>query len=78
MRIGENVVYRYGNTVRVGRWVQTTGNHRAIIQTFHKGNESFIKRNLNQIYSLGDLVDKYGLGTPKRYPRKENPEWGHR
>ena len=63
MKMGEVVVYRYKNTVRVGRWVQITPNHRAVIMSFHKGNTSFLIRNMNQIYSLADLVRKYGLET---------------
>lgn len=63
MRIGETVVYRYQNTVRVGRWVQITANHRAVIMSLHKGNVSFLIRNMNQIFSLSDLVKKYGLGV---------------
>ena len=65
MKMGENVVYRYNNTVRVGRWVSITKTHKAVIQTLRKGNESFVKRNIREIFSLSDLVDKYGLGTPE-------------
>lgn len=63
MKMGENVVYRYKNTVRVGRWVQITSSHRAVIMSLQKGNTAFLIRNINQIYSLADLVNKYGLGA---------------
>lgn len=63
MKMGETVVYRYQNTVRVGRWTGITRNHRAIIMSLQKGNTAFLIRNMNQIYSLTDLVNKYGLGT---------------
>ena len=72
MRMGENVVYRYQNTVRVGRWVHITENHKAVIQSFHKGNASFVIRSMNQIHSLADLINKYGLGTPKTALRESN------
>lgn len=72
MRMGENVVYRYQNTVRVGRWTGITKNHKAIIQTIRKGNVSFVIRSMNQIYSLGDLVNKYGLGEPETRLREGN------
>ena len=64
MKMGENVVYRYQNTVRVGRWVKITPNHRAVIMSYQKGNQAFLIRNMNQIYSLRDLVNKYGLEPP--------------
>ena len=70
--MGENVVYRYKNTVRVGRWVQITSNHRAVIMSLQKGNTAFVIRNMNQIYSLGDLVSKYGLGTSEMTVEQRN------
>lgn len=63
MKMGETVVYRYQNTVRVGRWTGITKNHRAIIMSLQKGNTAFLIRNMNQIYSIPDLVNKYGLGA---------------
>lgn len=72
MKMGENVVYRYKNTVRVGRWVQITSNHRAVIMSLHKGNTAFLIRNMNQIYSLSDLVNKYGLGASEMTVQQRN------
>lgn len=72
MKMGETVVYRYQNTVRVGRWVQITSNHRAVIMSLQKGNAAFLIRNMNQIYSLADLVNKYGLGTSEMTVEQQN------
>lgn len=72
MKLGENVVYRYRNTVRVGRWVQITSNHRAVIMSLQKGNTAFLIRNMNQIYSLSDLVSKYGLGATEMTVQQRN------
>lgn len=72
MKMGENVVYRYQNTVRVGRWVKITPTHKAVIMTIRKGNTSFVLRNMNQIYSLTDLVNKYGLGTSEMTVEQQN------
>lgn len=76
MKMGENVVYRYKNTVRVGKWCHITKNHKAVIKSFHKGNESFVTRSMCNIFSLNDLVNKYGLGTPERGPRTPNSHPG--
>lgn len=72
MKMGENVVYRYKNTVRVGRWVQITSNHRAVIMSLQKGNTAFVIRNMSQIYSLSDLVNKYGLGASEMTAQQRN------
>lgn len=72
MKIGETVVYRYQNTVRVGRWTGITKNHRAIIMSLKKGNTAFLIRNMNQIYSLPDLVNKYGLGATEMTVEQQN------
>lgn len=72
MKMGETVVYRYQNTVRVGRWVQITSNHRAVIMSLQKGNAAFLIRNMNQIYSLADLVNKYGLGATEMTVEQQN------
>lgn len=66
------VVYRYQNTVRVGRWVKITKTHRAVIMSLQKGNTAFLIRNMNQIYSLRDLVNKYGLGGPEIDEEEKN------
>lgn len=70
--MGETVVYRYQNTVRVGRWTGITKNHRAIIMSLQKGNTAFLIRNMNQIYSLPDLVNKYGLGATEMTVEQQN------
>jgi hypothetical protein len=72
MKMGETVVYRYQNTVRVGRWTGITKNHRAIIMSLQKGNTAFLIRNMNQIYSLPDLVNKYGLGATEMTVEQQN------
>ena len=72
MKMGETVVYRYQNTVRVGRWTGITKNHRAIIMSLQKGNTAFLIRNMNQIYSLPDLVNKYGLGATEMTVEQKN------
>lgn len=72
MKMGETVVYRYQNTVRVGRWTGITKNHRAIIMSLQKGNTAFLIRNMNQIYSLPDLVNKYGLGATEMTVEQRN------
>lgn len=65
MRMGDYVVYRIRNTVRVGKWVNINQKHRAIIKSLEKGNETYITRNMNLILSLDDLFIKYGLKTPE-------------
>ena len=72
MKMGETVVYRYQNTVRVGRWTGITRNHRAIIMSLQKGNTAFLIRNMNQIYSLTDIVNKYGLGATEMTVQQRN------
>lgn len=72
MKMGETVVYRYQNTVRVGRWTGITKNHRAIIMSLQRGNTAFLIRNMNQIYSLPDLVNKYGLGATEMTVEQQN------
>jgi len=66
MRMGDYVVYRIRNTVRVGKWVSINKKHRAIIKSLEKGNETYITRNMNLILSLDDLFVKYGLKTPEK------------
>ena len=72
MKMGEIVVYRHQNEVRVGRWVQLTSNHRAVILSLKKGNTAFVIRNMSQIKSLADIVNKYGLGATEMTVEQQN------
>ena len=63
MKMGDYIVYRYRNTVRVGKWLGITKNRRAIIKSLEKGNTTYLIRNMNLILSVEDICSKYGLKT---------------
>ena len=69
--MGDIVIYRYQNTVRVGQWIQITKNHKAVIKSFKKGNEAYLIRSMKQILSLKDLVNNYGLESPEMTPEQQ-------